>query len=121
MSTLDFAPLKLDLLNVRAGDENRRVIQFLADGVPWDLTGAILSAHAKASVTDTEPALVATIEIIDPLTGMFNLSWNGDEVRTLLGAMPTWKGVWDLQLEQGAEFPTTALEGSFSAVLDVTQ
>jgi alkaline phosphatase len=122
MASICTGPSVLDWACVYAGDRNAQEFEFLADGVPWDLTGAVLSAQARKSRSDPAAALTATVTAVDAALGTWIVEWDGDDVRTLLGTAESWEGVWDLQvLEVGQTLPVTVLKGTFRAELDVTR
>lgn len=122
MAALELGPSVVDLSGVRAGDRNLLTVELTTDGAPWDLTGAEVTAQARATAADADPALVATVTPLDPAAGRFEISWDGEEVRTLLGTETTWQGVWDLQvLEVGQTLAETVAAGSLSCELDVTR
>lgn len=115
-------PPVIDLLGVRAGDRNVLIMDLTSDGVPWDLTGAVLSAHARQAKSDPTPALEAVVQAVDESTGKYRLSWDGEEVRTVLGTAENWSGVWDLQVvEAGQILAETVAEGKLTCELDVTR
>lgn len=105
-----------------AGDANRRTFQFLAGDDPWDITGAVIEAHARVTDLDPAPALIATCTIDTIGPGLATVEWDGEVIRTLLANEETWAGVWDLQItEAGQTLPTTLLRGKVTAVQDVTK
>lgn len=122
MASIDTTPAVCPW-KVYAGDRNLQLFTFYAsEGVPWDLTGAVLSAQARASATDATVAVDAVCTITDPAAGLATVEWDGEAVRTLLGAAATWAGVWDLQvLESGATLPLTLVKGPWTADMDVTR
>ena len=121
MAVIDVAPPKVDLLHIRAGDRNLLNIKLTQDGGPFDLTGAIIEAQARVTAIDANVALTAVISMIDPVQGLFEMRWPGDEVQTLLNGASEWKGVWDLQVTIGAADPQTLMAGAFTAETDVTR
>lgn len=122
MALLDMSPLRLDVVGVRAGDANARVFTLLSDGRPWDLTGCVVSAQARARQTDPDPpALTAEVVVLDAAAGRFSLTWPGDDVSALLADALSWSGVWDLQVAAGSDPPVTVLAGSFRCDSDVTR
>lgn len=121
MALLNLAPVNLDIQGVRAGDANTRRFTLTADGIPWDLTGATITAQARLHANDATPALTAVIDVDNPTGGSFLLSWPGDAVTATLAGELTWAGVWDLQIDTGAAFPTTILAGRLVAQMDVTR
>jgi hypothetical protein len=105
-----------------AGDANAERFEFLADGSPWDLTGAELHAQARSAATSQEVALTAVITAVDASRGQFDVAWDGDDVRALLDGQASWSGVWDLQvLEAGQVLPTTVVAGTLAVQMDVTR
>lgn len=122
MAALQLGPSEVDLLGIRAGDRNVVTVELTSDGAPWDLTGAALRAQARKTATDADPALEAVVTAVDEAGGLFEVSWDGEEVRTLLGADVTWEGVWDLQVvEVGQTLAETVAAGKVTMVLDVTR
>lgn len=117
MVTVPMGPAVLDLTDVRAGDRNLLHLTLLAKGNPVDLTGLELSAQARSKAVDPDPAaLTAVIEVVDPVAGTFTLAWPGDDVTTVLAGKATWKGVWDLQVDD-----VTVVAGTITAAMDVTR
>jgi hypothetical protein len=105
---------------VYAGDSNRERVEFTAGGVPWDLTGAVVTAQARKVDTDPLVALEAVVEMTDPLFGVVHLSWDGEAVRALLAGSSTWDGVYDIQVAQ-AGVTSTLMRGRMKAMMDVTR
>lgn len=121
MATIDSGPQPLDW-KVYAGDANEELVEFLADGVPWDLTGAVVTAQARKKAPDAEVALTATVTEVDAELGQYRVAWDGEMVRAVLAGQESWSGVWDLQvLEDGALLPRTMLRGAMTATHDVTR
>ena len=119
---LDMSPAVLDIEGVRAGDKNERTFTLTQGGEVIDLTDAVVEAQARQHYSDTAPAITAVVEIIDPTSGRFALSWPGDQVASALGEAETWSGVWDLQVTgSGEDLPVTVLAGSIECVADVTR
>jgi hypothetical protein len=122
MTSICTGPTRLDWGCVYAGDRNTVRLELLADGSPWNLDGAVLSAQARSTATSPDVALTATIVDVDPSRGLFDVGWDGEAVRALLGGAAAWSGVWDLQvLEPEQDLPTTVLHGTISATMDVTR
>lgn len=106
-----------------SGDRNQEMV-YLQDGNgdPWDITGAVLSAQARASSTDEAVALDAICTVVDGPAGTATVEWDGDDIAFLLDGRASWEGVWDLQiLEAGETRPITLVAGRFKAILDVTR
>lgn len=120
MATIDIGPPKVDLLRVRAGDRNLFNIRLTQDGQPFDLTGMIVEAQARATPMDSVIALTAVITVIDPLEGLFEMRWPGEDVQTLLADKSAWNGVWDLQVGNGSD-PQTLMAGVLTIEPDVTR
>jgi len=121
MAAITNGPSPLDW-TVYAGDANVAHFAFKQAGLPWDMTDAQLVAQARLTALTAEVALEATITEVNTAGGLYDIAWDGENVRTLLGETEKWAGVWDLQvLEVGANLPTTMLRGKLSAVLDVTR
>ena len=121
MVAITNGPSQLDW-TVYAGDANVAHFAFKQAGLPWDMTDAQLVAQARLTALTAEVALEATIVEVNIAAGQYDISWDGENVRTLLGETEKWAGVWDLQvLEAGADLPTTMLRGKLSAVLDITR
>ena len=121
MAAITNGPSSLDW-TVYAGDANVAHFAFKQAGLPWDMTDAQLVAQARLTALTAEVALEATITEVNTAGGLYDIAWDGENVRTLLGETEKWAGVWDLQvLESGANLPTTMLRGKLSAVLDVTR
>lgn len=122
MESICTGPASLDWGCVYAGDRNQVRLELMADGSPWALDGAVLTAQARLTAVAQEVALEATVVDADPARGMFDISWDGEAVRDLLAGEDRWQGVWDLQvLEQGQTLPVTVLRGAIEARMDVTR
>ena len=107
---------------VYAGDENREYCSFLAGGNLWDLTGCTIEAQARKVDTDPVAAITAVVEMTDPANGRVHISWDGEDVRTLLAGQSTWEGVYDIQvLEAGRTQPRTVVRAVWHAQMDVTR
>lgn len=120
-TSVDLSPVPLDLLKVRAGDRNAVELTFTQDGAPLDLTGAVLTAQGRTTVTDETAALDAVITVNDAPAGKATLTWPGDAVRSALAGKATWSGVWDLQMAAGTGDPITLVAGKLTLELDVTR
>lgn len=122
MATIDSGPQPLDW-KVYAGDSNREAYEFLADGMPWDLTGAVIAAQARAEAPDEEVAATAIVTVVDAALGRYTVEWDGEgELRALLAGQEEWAGVWDLEvLEAGETLPRSLLYGTFTVLMDVTR
>lgn len=120
MPKISTTPTALDW-DVYAGDNNRVTFQVTA-GDPVDLTGATIAAQARASAASTAVALTGTVGTSGLALGEFTVAWDGEAIRTLLGSLETWQGVWDLQVTLAGEtLPRTHFRGRFTATLDVTR
>jgi len=121
MAAITNGPSPLDW-TVYAGDANVAHFAFKQAGLPWDMTDAQLVAQARLTALTEEVALEATIVEVNVAAGQYDISWDGESVRTLMATADKWAGVWDLQvLESGATLPTTMLRGKLNAVMDVTR
>ena len=126
--TVDVGPACVHLVRVRAGDQTTLTVTLLAGSAqtPWDLTGAVVSAQARAAPSDIAPALTADVTIIDASAGQVLLVWNGDDIHDLFADeapdVDMWQGVWDMQvLPAGDPLPRTVVAGNFVAQRDVTR
>lgn len=119
---LNFRPGTMDLIGIRANDENLMRVTLTRGGAAWDTTGATVAAQARATPQDTAIAVTAVVTAVDETAGAYDVRWPGADVATLLGGEPDWSGVWDLQiLPAGATEPDTLLAGTFYAEMDVTR
>lgn len=120
--TVPMGPAVANLIGIRAGDRNLILATITAKGEPVDLTGKTVSAQARSKAVDPDPpVLKADVEVLDAAGGKISIKWPGDEVRAALGDKATWKGVWDLQVEEPGEDPITLCAGTFQAEMDVTR
>ena len=120
MATVQLGPAQVDLLGVRAGDQNALTLTITSKGKPFNLTGKTITASARATVLDAQ-ALDAVVEIVNAAGGVCTVRWPGTAVTQILAGKDTWKGVWDLQVQATGEDAQTLVEGSFTAVMDVTR
>jgi hypothetical protein len=120
MTALIMGPAVVNIAGVRAGDQNLFTLTMSRDGVPVDLTGSTVTAQARLTAL-TEESLDAVVEITDAPGGAVSVRWPGEDVRTWLAGQATVKGVWDLQVANGAEDPVTVIAGGFGAEMDVTR
>lgn len=119
---LQTTPAKLDW-EMYAGDTVSEQFTLIADSAPVDLTGTTITAHARATVRDTDPALVATCQVSDPTNGVFTVSWDGTDLQDIvlgLASGDRWQGVWDLQVSSIGGLRTW-LQGRMIVLLDVTR
>jgi 2-phospho-L-lactate transferase/gluconeogenesis factor (CofD/UPF0052 family) len=116
-----FEPACVDITGVRAGDRNEMTFSITSGGTPVDLTGQTLAAQARRKATDTDVAVTAIVTITDPLAGTGTLRWPGSQVMTSLAGTASWTGVWDLQMGNGVDDPTTLVGGKFTTTIDVTR
>jgi hypothetical protein len=94
---------------------NEAVVEFLAGGDPWPLTGAVLTAEGRADVSDVAPAITAVVTEIDITDGLFNVEWPAAQVEALLGSSDYWEGVWWMRLlEAGETLPVEVVSGVLS-------
>ncbi len=121
MAAIDIGPPTVDLLRVRAGDRNLFKVKLVQDGSPIDLTGLTIEAQARVTALAAVIAVSALITVTDEAEGEFDMSWPGDDVRTLLGTKSGWTGVWDLQISSGSSDPQTLMAGAFTVEPDVTR
>lgn len=119
--TVPLGPAVANLTGIRAGDRNLITATVTSKGAPIDLTGMTLSAQARAKSTDAAAAMTAEVTVLDAATGQISIRWPGDQVTTALAGAATWKGVWDLQLEQAGQDPLTIVAGGIAAEMDVTR
>jgi len=104
------------------GDANEETFEFLSGNDPQDITGAIITAQARAAASDPTPAIDAVCTVTDGPKGLATVAWDGELLRTLVGNEDQWVGVYDMQiLELGKTLPRTVLRGKFTAILDVTR
>jgi hypothetical protein len=120
VATVQLGPAQVDLAGVRAGDQNALTLTITSKGKPFNLTGKAVAASARASVLDSV-SLDAVIDITNALGGIVTARWPGDAVTQILAGKATWQGVWDLQVQGTGEDAQTLVEGSFTAVMDVTR
>ena len=118
--TIPLGPACVNLDGIRAGDRNLVTITLTNAGTPMDLTGLEVTAQARKSPTDGV-SIDAVIEVTDPTAGVLTMRWPGEDVTTLMGGKPTFKGVWDLQVGSPPDDPVTVVAGAFLAVMDVTR
>lgn len=122
MTTLDVGPARLDLTRVRAGDYTTVQVSIKEDDSPKDTTGAVVSSHVRKTADADAIAITGIIGTIDETQGVYTVSFDGADVRTLLGGRDTWDGVWDIQIIlDGTTYPVTLTSGTFSAEMDVTR
>lgn len=119
---LDLGPAYLPLKGVRAGDQNVMIVELLAGHDPWNTTGAAVSSQAREFPESPTIALQAEVTEIDAAAGLWQVSWPGDKVRSLLDGARKWNGYWDMQvIPAGETLPVTVLDGPFEAEMDVTR
>ena len=115
-------PQTLDWRCAYAGDTVQAAFRLLADGDPWDLTGATLTAQARRTSSDPDPAaLTATVTVTDVVGGVALVKWDGEAIRALLGDASAWEGVWDMQVVEAGGTIRTVVAGRFIAAMDVTR
>ena len=123
-TVVDMAPACVNLVNLIAGDANKLTVALTSNGEPWDLTGAVINAQARADLSDEVPTFVAESTVADPLSGVIVLFWPGDSIRELLVSLGVfgWTGVWDMEVTLAGEtYPKTVISGTFSAKMDVSR
>jgi multidrug efflux pump subunit AcrA (membrane-fusion protein) len=113
-------PACVDITGVRAGDQNLFSMTLTSSGIPVDLTSLTITAQARVNPLALD-SISAVIEKVDALAGKITVRWPGDAVTTMLAGKTTWKGVWDLQVDSGANDPVTVAAGKFTANMDVTR
>ena len=119
---LPLGPACVNLTGVRANDRNSAAMHLHDGPTPTDLTGLTLTAQARAVASDQgSPVLTADVTVVNAANGDIVVSWPGADVATLLanGAGPvlkSWKGVWDIQADNGVDDPQTLIEGKIAAV-----
>jgi hypothetical protein len=120
---VSFAPARVDLLGVRAGDRNVMSFAVTKAGVPVDLTGAHVSAQARAKPSSQQIQVSAVVTVDDGTGGTGVLRWPGEAVRdTFPPGVETWKGVWDFQVLWPSDpEPETLIEGVIEFRMDVTR
>ena len=120
MAIVQLGPAQVDLAGVRAGDQNALTLTITSKGKPFNLTGKVVTASARQNVLDAV-SLDAVIDITNALGGIVTVRWPGDAVTQILAGKDSWKGVWDLQVKGTGEDAQTLVEGTFTAVMDVTR
>lgn len=95
-------------------------VSILMDGVPMDLTGAVIDLQFKRFVTDAVAALAlrsvgegAGIVVDDPVTGVFR-------VPPRVVVLRPGRYFWDLQITVGGG-PVTYASGTWQITQDVSQ
>lgn len=121
MSVVTLGPAPVDIVGIRAGDQNLIEFTITNDGDPMDLTGMIVSAQARSSSTSPDIAVTALVTVTDADAGVLTLRWPGAAITTLLGVKSSWVGVWDLQIGNPGNDPVTVAAGKFAAEMDVTR
>lgn len=106
---------------IYAGDTEGEIFEFLADGVPIDTSGWVLSAQARETAAAPAVALTAICTAVDAAIGQWRVKWDGEAVRTLLAGAESWRGVWDLQAVTPGGDTRTLVRGSLTIELDVTR
>ena len=105
------------------GDRTVRTYQFLTDGDPWPLQGAVVTSQVRAKASDPDPAVLdAVCESVDEAAGIFTVEYATESARDLMVGDKPWVGVFDIQvLEPGETLPETIVGGSFTLLPDVTR
>jgi hypothetical protein len=122
MAKISSGPMPLDW-DVYLNDRNREVFEVVTShgtaSDPVDLTGAVVTAQARATAPDPVVAAAAVAVVTEPLLGRFTVEW---PVLPPLDGAESWKGVFDIQIvEAGETLPKTLLRGAFVVVHDVTR
>lgn len=120
MSVVTLGPAAVDIVGIRAGDQNLIEMSLTTNGAPMNITGMEVQAQARLTPTSAE-ALTAIITITDAARGVIEVRWPGADVTTLLGTKTSWTGVWDMQIGNPGNDPTTIAAGKFTATMDVTR
>lgn len=119
---LPLGPACIDLTGLLANDRNMFAAHLHVGPTPVDLTGLTLTAQARlTAIAADPPVLTAVVNIVAPLTGDITVSWPGSQVATALGTAAKWRGVWDLQADNGVDDPQTLMGGKIAASWDVTR
>jgi hypothetical protein len=119
---LPLGPACIDLTGLLANDRNMFAAHLHVGSTPVDLTGLTLTAQARlTAIAADPPVLTAVVNIVAPLTGDITVSWPGSQVATALGTAAKWRGVWDLQADNGVDDPQTLMGGKIAASWDVTR
>ena len=118
--TLPLGPATVNITGVRAGDKNAFVLSLTQAGAPLPITG-VVTAQARLVATDAEPAMTAVVEMVDAPNGQVLVRWPGEQVTAALAGAAVWAGVWDLQVQEGADDPVTLVAGTLGAAMDVTR
>lgn len=120
MSVVMLGPATVDIVGVRAGDQNLIELTLTTNGAPMNITGMVVQAQAR--LTSTSPdALSAVITVTDAARGVLEVRWPGADVTALLGTKSSWNGVWDMQVGNPGNDPVTVAAGRFVAEMDVTR
>lgn len=104
-----------------AGDTAETTLQVLIEGDPAPLVGATVTAQARRTVTDPEPALTAACTITDEDDGLVLIAWDTTEMRAVLAGAASWSGVWDVQVVWPSGLVVTPAGGTLIVDLDVTR
>lgn len=121
-TVVPLGPACVDLTGIRAGDRNEFTLTLHTNGTPLNLTGMTVTASARKTATDPDPAAITAVVVVtDAAAGKATIRWPGDEVRTALAGLLTWKGVWDLQVGSAGGDPQTLVAGKMTAEMDVTR
>ena len=118
--TVPLGPAQVDLVGVRAGDQNLIGMSLSSNGVPLDLTDRTVTAQARLTALSAD-AMDAVVEIGDAAAGTFTLRWPGDAVTDMLAGKTSVKGVWDLQVAAAGSDPVTVVAGKITLEMDVTR
>jgi hypothetical protein len=112
----------VDLTGLLANDRNMFAAHLHTGATPTNLTGLTLTAQARAAADDTSPVvLTAVVDVVNAATGDITVRWPGAQVATALAGVKKWKGVWDLQADNGVDDPQTLMGGKIEATWDVTR
>jgi hypothetical protein len=104
------------------GDRIVKVVQFLSDGDPWDLTGATVESHVRNTWSSPTFVMEAQVTEIDAPQGIFMLEYDGEDARSLVQGDYSWEGVYDVQVtEAGQTRPETVRRGTFTLLPDATR
>ena len=103
-------------IRIQRGATLRRVVRFLRDGVPVDLTG--YSASCQVRETPDGGRLVAVVNCaVSPQEGRVELGLDADAT----AGMESGSYVWDLRLTAGDGFTGFYVGGGFVVLPSVTE
>lgn len=119
---LPLGPACIDLTGLLANDRNMFAAHLRVGATPVNLTGLTLTAQARVTAQAANPpTLTAVVTVVNAPNGDITVAWPGSQVATALGTAAKWKGVWDLQADNGVDDPQTLVGGKIAAAWDVTR